>query len=154
MKRKKIIWTIILTLLVVIAGAGYYAYKEYNRKNKDLKHEKADFSLAATDLINEFAANDTASNAKYLGKVVEVSGLIKDIVKDEKGYYTIVIGDTTSMSSVRCSMDSAHNADAGLVSKGNPVSMKGICTGYMSDALLGSDVILNRAVLKKLSIKH
>lgn len=154
MKRKKIIWTIVLTLLVVIAGAGFYAYKEYNRKNKDLKQEKADFSLAATDLISEFAANDTASNSKYLGKVVEVSGLIKDIVKDEKGYYTIVIGDTASMSSVRCSMDSVHNADAGLVSKGNPVSMKGICTGYMADALLGSDVILNRAVLKKLSIKH
>ena len=154
MKRKKIIWTVVFILLVLIAGGGYYAYTEYNRKNKDLKHEKAAFSLAANDLIAEFAANEKASNSKYLGKVVEVSGTIKDIVKDEKGYYTIVLGDTSSMSSVRCSMDSAHNADAGLVSTGNPVSMKGICTGYMADELLGSDVILNRAVLKKLSIKN
>jgi flagellar basal body-associated protein FliL len=80
MKRKKIIWTIVLVLLVLIAGAGYYAWKEYNRTNKDLKHEKAAFSLAATDLITEFAANEKTSNTKYLGKIVEVSGAIKQYV--------------------------------------------------------------------------
>ena len=65
MKRKIIIRYSLLLLLVIIAAVAIYIYKEYNRTHKDTARLKADYSLAATDLIKEFETNEQASNKKY-----------------------------------------------------------------------------------------
>lgn len=147
MKRKKIIRYILLFVLVVGAVAAIYIYKEYNRKHKDTARVKADFSLTATELLNEFAANEKASGEKYMDKVLRVEGAVKDIIKDEKGFYTIALGDTASMSSVRCSIDSTHTSEVVNLQKGTRLALKGICTGYTADELLGADVVLVRSVV-------
>ena len=145
MKRKKII---LLLLLLAAAAVAWYGYKEYTRINKDLASAKADFVLAATDLIKEYESNDSVSAKKYNGKILEINGQVKAVEKDDKGYYTVVIGDNTSMSAIRCAIDSLHNDKAtGLINKSS-VSVRGACTGYNKDEMgLGSDIILNRCVL-------
>jgi uncharacterized protein YyaL (SSP411 family) len=147
MKRKKKILIILAALLVLAAAAGIYIYKEYNRTHKDTADLKPDYSMGATSLIKEFQADEKASNEKYWDKVMEVDGLIKDVIKDDRGFYSVVLGDTSSMSSVRCSMDSIHNGEAAVVQKGTYATMKGLCTGFNADELLGSDVILVRCVV-------
>jgi hypothetical protein len=147
MKRKKIIRNILLSLLVIIAAAAIYIYKEYNRTHKDTARVKADYSIAATDLIKEFDTDVQASNKKYWDKVIKVEGIVKEIVKDEKGFYSLAIGDTTSLSSVRCSIDSVHSKEAAVVKKGSIIAVKGICSGFNEDEMLGSDVILVRSVV-------
>ena len=64
-----------------------------------------------------------------------------------RGFYSVVLGDTASMSSVRCSIDSVHSNEAAAVKKGSIIAVKGICTGFNADELLGSDVILVRSVV-------
>lgn len=141
---------IITVVLLVAAAAGVYAWKEFNRKNKDLTDVKADHSVQAVSWINEFASNDTAANTKYLGKVVSVEGMVKQIEKDEEGKYTLVLGDTADMSSVRCSMDSVHAHNASSLQRGAPVTVKGIYIDFNKDDLgLGSDVKMNRCVIAK-----
>ncbi len=146
MKKKKIIPVILVILVIGIAG-GFYGYKEFNRKNESLSDATPALNIKSTELINEFAADEKAANTKYLGKVVQVSGIIKKIDKDEKGFYTVVLGDTSSMSSVRCSVDSLFTKDITSMKPYSSIFMKGICTGYMPDDLgIGADVILNRCV--------
>lgn len=147
MKRKKIIRYILLFLLVIGAIAAIYIYKEYNRKHKDTAKVKADYSLSAINLITEFAGNEKTSGEKYMDKVLRVEGMIKDIIKDEKGFYTILLGDTASMSSVKCSIDSTHTNEAVNLVKGSMLAVKGVCTGYTADELLGADVVLVRSVV-------
>lgn len=147
MKRKNIFRFIILPLLLIIAAAGWYIFSEYNRTRLDTSRLKPGFSVLATDLIKEFADNEQASNKKYLDKVIEVNGTVKEISHDEKGIYNIALGDTSVLSSVRCSIDSLHNNAAAKIEKGKIISMKGICTGFNADELLGSDVVLIRCVI-------
>ncbi len=147
MKRKKIIRYVLLALLLVAAAVALYIYKEYNRTHKDTARLKADYSLAATDLIKEFETNEQASNKKYWDKVIRVEGLLKEVVKDDKGFYSLALGDTLSMSSVRCSIDSMHSKEAEAVKKGSRIAVKGICSGFNADEMLGSDVILVRSVV-------
>lgn len=147
MKRKKIIRYIVFPLLVIGAIAAIYIYNEYNRKHKDTAKVKADYSILAADLLTEFTGNEKASGEKYMDKVIRVEGHIKDIIKDEKGFYTISLGDTASMSSVRCSIDSAHTSEVVNLQKGTKLAVKGICTGYTADELLGADVVLVRSVV-------
>ena len=146
-KQRKILWP----LFIIIAGVGLWqGLKEFNRTNKDLANAKADVKISANDLIHEYETNDSASNQKFLGKVVEVEGYMKKIDTDDKGFYTLVLGDTASLSSVRCAIDSTHQKDAANLAVGASMTIRGNCTGFNKDQMgLGSDVILNRCVIIK-----
>jgi DNA polymerase II small subunit/DNA polymerase delta subunit B len=148
MKRKKIIRYSLLGLLLLLASAAFYIYKEYNRTHKDTARLKPDYRLNAAEFINEFRQNEQASNKKYWDKVVSIKGMVKELNRDERGFYTIVLGDTSSMSSVRCSIDSVHGRDAAGIKKQTVITVKGICSGYNADEMLGSDVILVRSVVE------
>ena len=149
MKRKKIVRYIVLPLLVIVAGVAFYIYKEYNRTHKDTSKLKPDYELTASSLLTEFGSNEAAANKKYWDKVLRVEGPLKEVLQDDKGFYSIVLGDTASLSSVRCSVDSNHTAEAASLKKGTIIAVKGICSGYNADELLGSDVILVRSVVDK-----
>jgi energy-coupling factor transporter transmembrane protein EcfT len=147
-KKKELIWRVVIVIILVTAFGVWKGLKEYNRTNEDLSTVKADIKISTVDLIHDYEANDSAADQKYLGKVIEINGSIKKIEADEKGYYTVVLGDTTTLSSVRCSMDTVHNKDAALLITGSSAILKGACTGFNKDEMgLGSDVILNRCVI-------
>ena len=147
MKRKKII---LLFILIAIAVAAWYGYREYSRTNRDLKNIRPDYTLSAASLISEYEGGDSAAARKYNGRIIEVNGFVKKIDKDEHGFYTIVLGDTVSLSAVRCSMDTTHNSDAASLTAGSSAIVRGACTGFNKDEMgLGSDVILNRCAIIK-----
>ena len=144
-RNKKLVWA----LIIFNVGFGaWLGISEYNRTNKDVSNVKADIKITAKELIHQYEANDSSADKKYSGKIIEVSGNIKDIKKDEAGYYTVVLGDTANMSSVRCSMDTVHRQDAAMLMPGSSATVRGYCTGFNKDDMgLGSDVILNRCVI-------
>jgi len=149
MKRKKIILYVFLSLFVIAGAVGFYIYKEYNRTHKDTAKLKSDYTVTATDLLKEFETNEQASNKKYWDKVLSIEGMVKEIAKDDRGFYAVILGDTATMSSVRCSIDSMHSNEALTVSRGITITVKGICSGYNADEMLGSDIILVRSVIDK-----
>lgn len=147
MKRKKIIYYIVIPLGILVAAGALYLYKEYNRKHKDTASLKPDYSLQATQLVKDFETAEKEANKKYIDKVIRVEGLVKQLEKDDKGFYSIILGDSASMSSVRCSVDSLHGKEAAFVKAGSMIGIKGICSGFNADEMLGSDVLLVRCAL-------
>lgn len=146
MTKKKILISVIS--IAIICGAGY-GYGEYTRKVKSLRHVKADLHMSASELVSAFEKNEATANAAYLDKIIAVKGNVKEIARDDKGSYTLVLGDKESMNSVRCSMDTTLQKDVAGLSAGTLIKVKGACTGFNLDELLGSDVILNRCVIEK-----
>ena len=136
-----------ISMLVLVAGS--YGYMEYTRGSKDLLYTKADYISIAKDLIKEFEQNEKAANEKFINKVIAVNGTVKDVIEDGDKFYTVMLGDGASTSSVRCSMDANHQSEAALLQLQRNVTIKGICTGFNADDLLGSDVILNRCIIEK-----
>jgi len=150
MTKKKTLLTAALVIVVVAIAGTIYAYKEYNRKGVDIADAKAIYSNTTIELIEAFTNNEKASNAKYLSKVIEITGDVKKIDTDEKGFPTIVLGEASSMSSVRCSLDSLYTNSAANILVGQKISVKGICTGFIADELgIGSDVILTHCIAQK-----
>ena len=144
MKKKRIILGFIAVALI---GGAWFGYSEYNRKVKDLTNVKAQVTIQTNDLITAFEKNEPNANAEYLDKIIAVKGHVKGVEKDDQGYFSIILGEEGSMSSVRCSMDSVHAKEIANVKQGTEVTIKGACTGFNADELLGSDVILNRCVI-------
>ena len=131
-------------LIVIAAGAYFYV----NRKTQSLTDSKADYKVSAIKFLEDYNSDQVLSDKKYLGKIIQVDGNLKDIEKDDKGFLTFVLGDLTSMSSVRCSIDTMVVIDESAYPVGTAVSLKGECTGFNADDLgLGADIVLNRSVI-------
>ena len=151
MKKKKII---LPAILIVAAAAVFIGYTLYNKNVRRLAGSKSDLTITANDLIRKFETDEAAANKEYLGEkldfIITVSGQVKEIIKDDTGYYTVVLGDRTRRSSVRCSMDSLQNQQAASLKTGSAVSIKGAITGFLKDDLgIGPDVVLNRCVIEE-----
>lgn len=149
-KKRKII---LLTMIPVLAVGVWQALHEYNRTNKDLSKVKADVKISVIDLIKEYDANDSTADQKYLGKIIEVFGNVKKVENDGAGNFTIAMGEPGSLSSVRCTMDTTYRDDAARITEGSSVTLRGACTGFKKNELLGvnlgSDVEVNRGVVIK-----
>jgi hypothetical protein len=143
MTRKRMI---IGGIVVVIMMTAVYAWYQYNRTVQGLSDVRADYSVNATALINEFVSNEDSANKKYLNKILSVKGMIKNV---ESGEGTVVLGDTADMSGVRCVLDSSAYSTTGLLQRGAVITVKGAITGFNKDetGLLGSDVQLNRCII-------
>lgn len=140
----------LLVIIALITGVGIYGWRAYNRKVESIKNELPAFTVSAEQIIREFETNDAIPAKKYSGKLILVTGILKQVDKDDKGFYTVVLGDTSSMSSVRCAMDSAFASAVDILHKGQTTAVKGMFTGYQKDetGLLGSDIIMNRCVIE------
>lgn len=148
MKRKKVGRYIAIPLIIIVVAALYF-YKEYNRTNKNTARLRPDYTVAASSIIKDFETDDSLAAKKYTDKIILVEGIVKEILKDDRGFYSAMLGDTTSMSSVKCSMDSTYNHEALKLQNGTYAKVKGVCAGFNADELLGSDVILVRCVIDK-----
>jgi hypothetical protein len=148
MKRKTIFRNSLLLILIIGSIAAYFVYREYNRKTENVDKLNAAFELTSDALLQEFTENEKAATEKYSGKVLQVDGLLKAIDVDDKGYNTIALGNGATPSSVRCSIDTLFPIEKNNLQLNDPVTVKGICTGFNADELgLGADVLLNRCII-------
>lgn len=134
--------------LIIIIFLALYGYKKYNERAPDLTSAHATATLTADSLIHAFETNPATATKNYVDKVVAVTGTVKSM-STEGSAVLIFLGSGNGMSSVKCSMDSAHAAQYKAVVKNNLITVKGTCKGFQSDELLGTDVELNRCVLQK-----
>lgn len=133
----------ILALILVLCGVGLYiGYYLYNKPMDKVEGLKSDFSISAKDLYNEFDANEDAATAKYLNKVIEVTGTIDTISKGETGNVIISLNTDGGMGSVSCELDKGSNSDISKFQKGATTVVKGVCAGKLMD------VVLNRCAVK------
>ena len=146
MKKKRITPGV---LIVALIGGAWFGYGEYSRKVKDLADVDAQLTMSSGELITGFEKDEATANTQFLDKIIAVNGNVKQIEKNDRGNFTVVLGSAGSMSSVRCSMDSVHVKNMAGVKQGSFVTVKGACTGFNSDELVGADVILNRCVIEE-----
>jgi len=139
-----------MIIAVAFIALSFYGGHEYFRANADMADLKESVHADAVDLLNEFLNNDSLATKNYLGKILIIKGTLRELEKDEKGDYTLVLGEEGISSTIRCTMDAKHNQQSSALKKGTVIAVKGELTGFNADGtgLLGSDVLMNRCVVK------
>ncbi len=131
--------------VIIIAGAvGFYFY---NKGPVNIKNAKA-MKTGAPALYQSFLKDSAGAKKTYLNNILEVSGLIKKISKNQENQVVVMLQTDESGAYVNCTMEEEV---AGLV-ENKEGTLKGICTGMgMGDADLGimGDVYLVRCYLVK-----
>ena len=131
----KIALGVVLLLVIVIIGVALYYY---NLKPKDLREEKPDFFLSATELQQAFDLNEADATTKYVNKVVEVTGEILSAKPGEKDSYNIALKTGNESSMVNCNFPVLSDPEAFHV--GDSITLRGVCSGYLMDVLLNNCV--------------
>ena len=134
---------IVVALIIIVAIAGLYAYKEYNRKAEDLSTAKVEETINASDLVLAFEKDEARATKKFAGKTVLVTGKVAEIINQQDTMLNIFLGDETAMSKVSCLMDIRKKETFKNILVGNQISIKGVCTGFLADVEMNRCIIVN-----------
>jgi hypothetical protein len=135
MKRKYLLPGIIIWILLVLAG--FYLY---NKPHRNAGYSKTDLAIDAVALYGQYSQNETASNQKYLDKIIEVSGKVTEVHKEGNATSIELYGGSGS-GGINCSFPVQYEMPQ-TVAKGSEVKIKGRCTGFLVDVNLADCVVL------------
>jgi len=127
---KKIKTIVLLIVAIALLGSAYAWFFVWNKPQQNVK-SATPIPVQATTLFNEYSTNEKTANAKYIDKIVEVSGTVSSISKNSEGKTVVLLKTDDLMFGVNCTME--ENTE---LKEGETVSLKGICTGYLTDVVL------------------
>ena len=126
-KKNWIKRTLIIAGILLLAGIGVIWYL-FSQKYEDTATVKAEYSLPAVQLIQEFKTNLAIANKKYTEKIVTVTGRVTEIESADTTV-NIKMTDTTSGSYVIFAFQSQDMKSVKEIKEGDNVSLKGSCSG-------------------------
>jgi len=138
MMKKKIL---IIAIIIAALGASY-VYYQFNKPHRDIAAATPVSVLNAEELFTEFDNSENEANQLYLGKIVQVSGIVYSVEMGAKGDLNVLLMGENDMFGVACNFNKEQLSD-GEIKKGEQVTIKGECAGMLSD------VVLIRCVLVK-----
>ncbi len=122
----------ILFLIVAIAllGSAYAWFFIWNKPQQNIKNATG-IQVQAAAIFKEYNSNEKTANAKYIDKIVEVTGVVNSVSKNAEGKWVVMLKTGDLMFGVNCTMEEDVQ-----IKEGEAVSLKGICTGYLTDVVL------------------
>lgn len=117
---------------VAVVGA-FFAWKEYDRRPASTASLAPDITIAASELLADFQADENTANTTYNDKVVEVSGTVKELLLHEDGPPEVILETGDMLAGVSCSFEAGAEVPWEV---GQEARIKGICTGMLMDVVL------------------
>lgn len=142
MTRKTRIIVIILILIISLIGTFVYT-AVYNKPHIDVSKSAPNISIESSVLLDDFLNDETQANSKYLDQIIQVNGLISEITANKDGNGIITLSNENSIGSIICHLSTEESKKISDLKKGQNISIKGICTGYLMDVILVKCVIVN-----------
>jgi hypothetical protein len=140
--RKKNIIFIFSVIIIIAAATGFYFY---NKGPVNVQSSRS-IKINAAALYQIFLADSLQAKKNYADKVLEVSGTIKQVSKNQQNQVIVMLQTNEAGAFINCTLEEDKT---GLI-ENKPVTLKGICTGMgMGDAELGilGDVYLTRCYI-------
>ena len=124
----------VLVLAVIGVGTAIYMWNKPHEKVED----KKGIVVAAEVLVNDFSENEQEANSRYLDKAIEVTGVVSETETNQDGGVMIILDTGDPFAAVQCTMREKTVS----VSNGQPVTVKGFCSGFGITGVSLTDCIL------------
>ncbi len=130
--KKFLLWGL-LAAAVIAGGAGYMMW---NKPHQNMVNADAEVKVDAVTLYSEYETDEAAANAKYLGKIVEVSGTVRETTTDEGGTVKVMLDSGSELGGIICELDPLSEHKRTTFQSGEQVKLKGKCDGVLMDVVL------------------
>lgn len=141
LKKGRFFWSGTLCFLLIAAGWGYYLYQ---KPHESAAGDRANVTIEADSLYSQYSGNEKASDGKYMGKVLEVSGKLAEIQRNGPSEVWILATNGAGGGGINCQLFTGENIPEPRPKPGDKVTIKGRCTGW-----LVMDVTLSDCVVEK-----
>lgn len=137
--KKKIILSGLLVAGIAGIGIWYFIFYKPTHFKRDVADEQA-ITITAKQIVKNFQSNEDSANKIYLNKAIAITGEVLEAKKNQDGKPTVTLKSDDSFSNIYCTLKD----DAGQIQGGSTITVKGICTGFLSDV-----VIIDAIIIKK-----
>ncbi len=138
MNKKRIFKFLVIAVILGIVGVWFFVFKLPTTEWYRNFTTKKGGAITAIELVKAYQTNETKSDSLYNGKIIEVSGIVKECTKSDDGKTTIVLQSADSTASVTIDLKGAIEP----LSSGVKATVKGLCTGFLSDVALNEGEII------------
>jgi hypothetical protein len=135
---RNIVFTLGCALVAFLAGLLIHFY---NKPPRNVAKETG-IPVTATELYAQFSSDHLQANQAYLNKVLQVSGQVLTIKNSPYAGPVVVLSTGDPLFGVACSLNMVEPS-AQPVKPGEKITVKGICTGYLSDVVLSNSCLVN-----------
>ena len=139
---KRFVYILGIIILVGVLIVSFVVIKVYNKPHKDVASATPEYVISVKDLADDFHSNEKKANKKYLDKVVQIEGDIIAI-STNNGKTILTLGQKGSTTEIICTLDASQNKKVFTLNKGQTITVKGICTGFLMDVMLVRAIIIN-----------
>ncbi len=121
--------------------------EEQERKEEEQEEKDSVIKVDYEKLHQEYMDNPIAADAKYKGKILELTGKVDNIDREIAGnpYITFNIGGEYSLKDVRITFKKSEEEKVTKLKKGEEITIRGECRG----TLLSTTVSLNDCEIVK-----
>lgn len=132
-----------ILLFLVVAGVvgGSVGYYLFNKKVRSMADETSQLAVSAEQLFTAFDTDEAAATAKYVGKIVAVSGQVRESSKMEDGTPKVIL-ETGSAFGVLCEFDPNTKHARTEFQPGETLTLKGECAGLNLDVQIARCVVV------------
>lgn len=131
------------SILFVIVLLGVICICIFFKPEKNILKLKPDYKLTAIELFNEYSINEEAANTKFLGKIIQVRGTIREISAEDSIYTTIILETEDIFFGVNCVLNDRYTSKQKEILIGSEATIKGECSGKLIDVVLNNSVLID-----------
>lgn len=132
-KKKKLVWIAIIICLLIGTIAAFYTFRA---PESSVKRQKTEVEITAIELFANFENDENTSNQLYVGKTIEVSGIVTDISKNKDGSASIKLDANAMFGNVICNFSAEEIKKGNSATVGGEITIKGSCSGFLMDVIL------------------
>jgi hypothetical protein len=125
---------IVIFLAVIGLVAAALVWKFYiNKPHDDIDNATPAYSMTIDEIWKQYSTELKTADSLYTGKVIELTGNLSRIDKNDSLVSVIFVMAADSMfgdKTISCQMYKKHNDEAAALTKDSKVKIKGFCTGY------------------------
>ena len=137
-KRKKIG---IIVLLIIVLMTMTMMLKYIYSGDTNIRNENTEVAISSEVLMDDFHQDEDAANKKYKEKVIEVDGVVKEVTF-LNNRNTVILYGANNNSYILCDMASGQEEAIKSLQPGQSVKVKGICKGFLKDAILLNCIVI------------
>lgn len=125
---RKVILAVLMVSLILILYWWYWP-----------QTQRPEIEISASELLDDFEQDEARGNEMYLGKLIQVSGTIAELDKDQQGRVTLLLKEPGAFGGVLITLEEENNASLEV---GKSVAVIGECNGFLFDVVLNKGKIL------------
>lgn len=126
---------------IVALMIAYLIWANFLKTGPSMRKLEAQYQLDAVAFYNEFETDESTANAKYLNKIVQVTGEVSNVEVNE-GSKPVISLKTEGFGVIKCTMETELTDDQLSIIRSSPtIVIKAECIGMLLDVLLNRGII-------------